>query len=67
MTTLFISSQKVDLDEYYDPDLKGPAVKTVAKAVGLAEQLKDFVQYYGHEELSFTLSKVNDILREIKL
>ena len=33
----------------------------------LAEQLKDFAHYYGHEELSFTLSKVNDILHEIKL
>ena len=58
---------EVDLDEYYDPELKEPAVKTVAQAVGLAEQLKDVAQYYGHEELSFTLSKVNDILHEIKL
>lgn len=60
---------EVDLDEYYDPELKEPAVKTVAQAVGLAEQLKDFAQYYGHEELSFTLSKVNDMhmLHEIKL
>ena len=41
--------------------------KAVAQAVGLAKQLKDFAQYYGHEELSFTLSKVNDILHEIKL
>ena len=41
--------------------------KTVARAVGLAKQLKDFAQYYGLEELSFTLSKVNDILPEIKL
>ena len=41
--------------------------KTVAQATGLAKQLKDFAQYYGHEELSFTLSKVNDILHEIKL
>ena len=47
--------------------------KTVAQAVRLAKQLKDFAQYYGHE-LSFTLfffsftrSKVNDILHEIEL
>ena len=58
---------EIDLDEYYDLELKEPAVKTVAQAVGLAEQLKDFAQYYGHEELSFTLSKVNDILHEMKL
>ena len=32
--------------------------------IGLAEQLKDFAQYHGHEELSFTLSKVDDILHE---
>ena len=41
--------------------------KTVAQAVGLAKQRKDFAQYYGHEELSFTLSKVNSILHEMKL
>ena len=41
--------------------------KTVAQTVGLAKKLKDFVQYYGHEELSFTLSQVNSILHEIKL
>ena len=41
--------------------------KTVTQAVRLAKQLKDFAQYYGHEELSFTLSKVSDILHEIKL
>ena len=39
----------------------------VAQAVGLAKQLKDFAQYYGHEELSFTLSKVNSILHEMTL
>ena len=58
---------EVDLDEYYNPELKEPAVKTVAQAVGLAEPLKDFAQYYEHEELFLTLSKVNDILHEIKL
>ena len=43
---------------------------TISFCDGLAEQLKDFAQYYGHEELSFTLrslSKFNDILHEIKL
>ena len=47
--------------------------KTVAQAVGLAKQLKDFAQYDMKNFLShyfffyFTLSKVNDILHEIKL
>ena len=64
------NAEEVDLDEYYDQELEEPAVKTVAQGVRLAEQLKDFAQYYGHEELSFTLrsqSKVNDILHELKL
>lgn len=29
-------AEEVDIDEYYDPELKEPAVKTVAQAVGLA-------------------------------
>ena len=36
--------------------------RSVKWPVGLAEQLKDFA-LYGHEKLSFTLSKFNDILR----
>lgn len=34
----------------------------------MAEQLRDFAQFNaGHQELSLTLSKVNDILSDIKL
>ena len=33
----------------------------------MAEQLRDFAQFNGHQELSRALSKVNDILRDIKL
>ena len=51
---------EVYLDEYYDPELREPAVQTVAKAVGITGQLKDFAQYYGHEERSFTLTTNNN-------
>lgn len=33
----------------------------------MAEQLRDFVQFNGHQELSLTLSKENDILSGINL
>ena len=33
----------------------------------MAEQLKDFAQFNGHEELSLALSKVSDLLHQIKL
>ena len=33
----------------------------------MAEQLRDFAQSNGHQELSLVLSKVNDILSFIKL
>ena len=54
---------------HYKSALTGESKKTkltdenygsVKWAIGLAEQLKDFAQYYGHERSSFTLSKVND-------
>lgn len=40
---------EVDFDEYYNPELKEPALKTVAEEIGLAGQPKDLTQYYGHE------------------
>lgn len=54
-------------DDEFDPELKLPVIKTVSKAEEIAEQLKDFAQFHGYEELSLTLSKVNDLLHEIKL
>ena len=33
----------------------------------MAEQPRDFAQFNGHQELSLALSKVNDILSDIKL
>ena len=39
---------------------------TVAHRQSDLEQLKDFAQHYGHDELR-SLSKVNDILHEIRL
>ena len=33
----------------------------------MAEQLRDFAQFNGHQELSQASSKVNDILSNIKL
>ena len=53
--------QKLTLMNITTRNSRNQLSRPVAQAVGLAEQLKDFAQYYGHEELSFTLSKVNDI------
>ena len=39
----------------------------VSKAVELAEQLKDFVLFHGHEQLSLAVSKVNHLLDERKV
>lgn len=60
-------TNKMEDDDEFDPELKQPAIKTVPEAEELAEQLKDFAQFHGHEELSLVLSKVNDLLHAIKL
>ena len=44
-------------EDEVDPELKQPLIKTVQKAGEVAEQLKDFAQFNGHEELSLALSK----------
>lgn len=50
-----------------DPELKQPVVETVQKAEEVAEQLKDFAQFNGHKQLPLALSKVSDLLHQIKL
>ena len=54
-------------EDEFDPELKQPVIKTIQKAEEVAEQLKDFAQFNGHEELSLALSKVSDLLHQIKL
>ena len=54
-------------EDEFDPELKQPVIKTVQKAEEVAEQLKDFAQFNGHEELSLALSKVSDLFLQIKL
>ena len=54
-------------DDEFDPELEQPMIKTISKAVELAEQLEDFALFHGHEELSLAESKGNDLLDEIKL
>ena len=51
-----------------DVELKQPTIKSVSKAANMAEQLRDFAQFNGHlQESSLVLSKVNNILCDIKL
>ena len=54
-------------EDEFDPELKKPVTKTVQKAEEVAEQLKDFAQFNGYEELSLALSKVSDLLHQIEL
>ena len=60
-------TNKEEEEDEFDPELKQPVIKTVQKAEEVAEQLKDFAQFNGHEELSLALSKVSDLLHQIKL
>ena len=54
-------------EDEYDFELKQPTIKSVSEAANMAEQMRDFAQFEGHQELSLALSKVNDILSDIKL
>ena len=60
-------NEEEEEDDDFDPELKQPVIKTEPKAEEVAEQLKDFAQYNGHEELLLALSKVSDLLHQIKL
>ena len=61
------TNEEEEEEDEFDPELKQPVIKTVPKAGEVAEQLKDFVQFNGHEELSLALSKVRDLFHQNKL
>ena len=46
---------------------KEPTVKSVTHALQMTEELSEFANYHGNEELSNTLFKVSDFLRDLKI
>ena len=66
------SSRNVDQEICYDDEgvdslLKEPTVKSVTHALQMTEELSEFANSHGNEELSNTLLKVSDILRDLKI
>ena len=66
------SSRNVDQEICYDDEgvdslLKEPTVKSVTHALQMTEELLEFTNYHGNDELSNTLLKVSDILRDLKI
>ena len=57
----------LEVEDEYDAELKQPVTKPVSEAANMAEHLRDFAQFKGHQELSLVLNKVNDRLSEIKV
>lgn len=63
------SSRNVDQEICYDDEgvdslLKEPSVKSVTHALQMTEELWEFANYHGNEELLNTLLKVSDIFRD---
>ena len=42
-------------------------MKSVTHALQMTEEISEFAKYHGNEELSNTLFKVSDILRDLKI
>ena len=66
------SSRNVDQEICYDDEgvdslLKEPTVKSVTHALQMTEELSEFANSHDNEELSNTLLKVSDILRDLKI
>ena len=54
-------------DDEYDRDLQEPEIKSLTEAIGHAEDLRNFANYNGYEEVAQSISKTNDLLCALKL
>ena len=61
------NERSLERKDEYGVELTQPTIKSVSEEANVTEQLRDFAQFNGHQELSLALSKVNDILSDIKL
>ena len=53
--------------EEFDQPLKVPSVTSISGAIGLATQLAEFADWHGNEELSAAVSRMSDVLFDLKL
>ena len=49
--------------EKHELDAKEPTVKSDRDALKLTDKLLDYSRYYGREDLSLAIGKVNDLLQ----
>ena len=54
------------IDDDFDKEVELPALKSLTKAMKLAEQLRHFAQFHGHQELALSLVKSNDLIYALK-
>ena len=54
-------------DAEYDMESAQLSIKTVREAMESGDELRKFAQFNGHQELSLAMSRVNDLLSQIKL
>ena len=54
-------------EDDFDKEVEQPAIKSLTEAMKLAEQLRHFAQFHGHQELSLSLAKSNDLIYALKL
>ena len=54
-------------DDDFDKEVEHPSVKSLSEAMNLVEQLQQFAQFRGYQELSLSLGKSNDQIYTLKL
>lgn len=61
------SNDEEGLNIDFDPPLQTPAVCSVSGALGLANQLAEFADWQGNEELANVVARVSDILVDFRM
>lgn len=56
----------VEQDDF-DKEVEQPDIKSLTEAMKLVEQLRHFAQFHGHQDLSLSLAKSNDLIYALKL
>ena len=56
-----------DNEDEFDCSLHEPVIKSSSEALKVAEQLAEFAEFRGLEDLSNAILNVNDILRDYRL
>ena len=60
-------SEDTSIDDDYDKEFEEPSIKSLAEALRITHQLRNFAQFNGYQDLAIVVGEANDVISSLQL